>query len=292
MGWRAVRKVFVEWDVAGAEWVIVAYLSRDPNMLEVVRSGVSPHTATASFATKVPVKLILKEEELLEGCIDPEEIEATRRAEYPEVFELAAFLPTGKTLRQTFKTANHSLNYGLGYKAFALRNEISEAEGQKIHTLYHEEAYPCVQKVFQAGVRDEIRRTGALVNCFGRRREFLGEPGPELWLDAYAHIPQSTVFDLTRLAMVHVYHQEPEAELISQDHDAITAQLPPDPELIAGVVGRVKRVLSHPLVYGGESFTLGNDAKMGLSRAKRGMVKVSDDPAQVSEALARLGSEA
>lgn len=285
-----MRKVFIEFDCAGAEWVIVAYKSRDPNMLSVVKSGVSPHVATASFATKVPVELVLKEEELLEGAIDPEEIKRVRTAHYPEIFDLAAFLPTGKTLRQTFKTANHSLNYGLSYKAFALRNEITEAEAKKIVELYHGEAYPGVRGVYQREVREEIRKTGYLRNCFGRVREFLGEPGPELWLDAYAHIPQSTVFDLTRLAMVHVYRNEPDAELIAQDHDAITVQTVPDAEVIVGLVERIKAKLSTPLSYGGESFTLGVDAKMGLSRSKRSMVKVTADVEQVREALGRLAA--
>lgn len=101
-----------------------------------------PHVATAAFATKVPSELVLKEEKLLEGVIDPEEILAVRRKEYPEIFDLALFLPKAKTLRQTFKGANHSLNYGLGYKQFALRNEISEVEGKTIYQLYHTQAYP------------------------------------------------------------------------------------------------------------------------------------------------------
>ena len=238
-----MRKVFVEFDLAGAEWVIVAYLAQDPNMIGVVESGVSPHVATASFATKVPAELVLKEEKLLEGCIDPEEIEKVRRTAYPEIFDIATFLPQSKTLRQTFKGANHSLNYGLGYKAFALRNGISEAEAKKIHTLYHQEAYPGIKGTFHKFVQRELRTKGYLENCFGRRRDFLSDPGPETFLDAYAHIPQSTVFDVTRLAMVHVYHEEPDAELIAQDHDAITTQLPPVATLIAETVGRVGAVL-------------------------------------------------
>ena len=287
-----MRKVFVEFDLAGAEWVIVAYLARDPNMLSVVKSGVSPHVATATFATKVPNDLVLREEKLLDGCIDPEEIRQTRETHYPEIFNLAAFLPTGKTLRQTFKTANHSLNYGLGYKAFALRNEITEAEAKLIVTLYHNRAYPGVQQTFHRFIKDSIRRDGSLTNCFGRRRDFLGEPGDEVYRDAYAHIPQSTVFDLTRLAMVHVYHHEPLAELISQDHDAITIQMSPDAGAVSETVGRIREVLSHPLTYGGETFNLNTDAKMGLSRNKRAMVKATSDPAQVQEGLDRLGKVA
>lgn len=283
-----MRKVFVEFDLAGAEWCIVAYLAQDTNMISVVESGVSPHVATASFATKVPRELVLKEETLLEGCIEPEEIERVRREAYPEIFDLAAFLPQGKTLRQTFKGANHSLNYGLGYKAFALRNAITEAEAKRIHGLYHGEAYPGVSGTFHKYVQREIRSKGYLENCFGRRRDFLSDPGPETFLDAYAHVPQSTVFDVTRLAMVHVYREEPDAELIAQDHDAITTQLPPVATLIAETVGRVGKVLAHPLSYGGRTFSLGADAKMGLSRNKRAMVKVTSDPAQVQDALERV----
>lgn len=282
------RKVFVELDLAGAEWVVVAYLAQDARMIEVVESGVSPHVATASFATKVPHSLILREEEMLEGCIDPEEIARVRRESYPEVFELAAFLPASRTLRQSFKGANHSLNYGLGYKSFALRNGITEVEAKKIHTLYHKEAYPGVQGTFHRFVQAALREKGYLENCFGRRRDFLAEASHETFLDAYAHIPQSTVFDVTRLGMVHVYREERSAELISQDHDAITSQLPPDAEEIAGFVGRLANVLSVPLFYGGRTFSLSADAKMGLTRNKRAMVKVTSDPAQVRDALKRV----
>lgn len=107
-----------------------------------------------------------------------------------------------------------------------------------------------MQKTFQAGVRKEIRERGYLVNCFGRRRDFLSEPSPETYLDAYAHIPQSTVFDLTRLAMVHIYQHEPEVELIAQDHDSVTAQVPPDAELIAGLYTRLAPHLGHPSTTG------------------------------------------
>jgi hypothetical protein len=88
--------------------------------------------------------------------------------------------------------------------------------------------------------------------------------------------------------MVHVYREERAAELISQDHDAITAQLPPDADEIAGFVGRLTDVVGVSLAYGGREFSLSADAKMGLTRNKRSMVKVTADPAQVRDALERV----
>lgn len=282
------RKLFVEFDLAGAEWVIVAFIAQDPAMISVFRSGMSPHVATANFMYDVPIETIEHEEKLLEGEIDPERIKAVRKEHHPELFKPGAKLPAAKTLRQTAKACNHALNYGLGYKQFAMRLEIPEAEAKIMRTLYHDKAYPGVSRTFWKYVQSEIKTTGSLTNCFGRRRDFYEEPGPTLWLDAYAHLPQSTVADIIRLGMVHIYHHERGAELMAQDHDSVTAQVRNDPEYVADFVGRMQEVLGVALEYGGETFSLGVDAKAGFTRNKRRMVKVTNDAAQCRASLEKL----
>lgn len=245
--------ILLELDCAGAEWFIVGYIGRVVAMIEAHRRELDPHSLTASrmFACTY--------------------LEAKADSDAPE------------GLRQRGKRCNHSLNYGLGWDAFSIRYDMTAAEAKELRRLYHA-AYPEVEKGFWAYVKDEILRTGALVNCFGRVRTFLSEPGPLLWLDAYAHLPQSTVYDLTRLAMVEAYHL-PQVQLRSQDHDAITLHLRADPVLLAETVECLGAALRTPLTYSGETFSLGVDAKIGYTRGKKTMVKVTDDAAQCREAI-------
>lgn len=268
-----MRKLLVELDLAGAEWVITAHLSADPAMMQVFRNGQDPHVATACFMFDATADEVREDERLHEGSQD--------------------------TLRQRGKRSNHSLNYGLGYKQYALRYGMPEPEGLRLRTLYHTKAYPRVsgglwkrgaraqpEDGYWPWVQDQVRRTGRLVDCFGECRDFYTTPGEELWLDAYAHLPQSTVAGIIRLGMAHVYRDERHAELIAQDHDSITAQVPCAPEYIRGFAERTIGALSPTLCYSGIEFTLGVDAKVGYCRNKLRMVKLSkflEDPECLSE---------
>lgn len=256
-----MRQVFLEFDLAGAEWVIVAHLAQDPDMLAVYDQGLDAHVHTAHLMFGIP----------------KEEIKRIEKEE-----------PGPETPRQRGKRCNHGLNYDLGYKAFALRYLIPEGDAKDLVDRYHS-AYPGVRRTFHRYVRDSIRRNGYLMNCLGRRRDFLGEPSDDLFRDAYAHIPQSTVADIMRRGLVHVYHNERLVQLMAQDHDSMTVQLPSEATLISDFVGRIIPILQPTLNYGGRDFVLGVDAKVGLTRGKRDLVTVTSDPGQVKEALEGLG---
>ena len=58
-------KLFIELDKTGAEWVVVAYLSGDAQMLKVVESGESPHPMTGHLISGVPIPVIEKEDKLI-----------------------------------------------------------------------------------------------------------------------------------------------------------------------------------------------------------------------------------
>ena len=115
--------MLLEFDLAGAEWVIVAYLSGDKNMLETVHSGESPHVCTGHLMTRVPKALIEKEQKFLSSATDPDLIAEMRRQHIPELFDDPTyFLPRTMTIRQMGKKSNHGLNYNLKYRHFALNH--------------------------------------------------------------------------------------------------------------------------------------------------------------------------
>ena len=46
--------ILLELDLAGADWVIVAYESQDENMLTIVEEGLDPHASTGSLISGAP----------------------------------------------------------------------------------------------------------------------------------------------------------------------------------------------------------------------------------------------
>lgn len=301
-------KIFLSFDLAGAEWVIVAHLTGDPNMLRVATGTGSPHVATASLMFGVPEDYVKMEEKALEGCTLASELAAFRKehgvADRP--------IPATNTARQAGKMCNHALNYGLGWKKFAERVSVPAIEAKRLISLYRgppqktfgpglprnqEPAYPGILAWHEA-VQEQVACNGYLVNCFERRRDFYSEPGPELWTDCYAYLPQSTVFDVTRIGMVRLYDQEPYFELLMQVHDEVAGQAEADPALLTDLIPRAIDHLSVPLTYTGavdgieRTFTLGVDCKIGFSKNKRLMVgaRPGDDMrGAIDKALALVG---
>ena len=86
------QKLLIELDKAGAEWVVVAYLSGDGQMLKVLRSTRSPHVITGSLISGCPQDLVEKESKLVGLQTDPNLVE-TSRQELPELQGNGYFLP-------------------------------------------------------------------------------------------------------------------------------------------------------------------------------------------------------
>ena len=213
--------LLVELDKAGAEWVIVAYLTCDGAMLQIVESGISPHTATAVLISHSNKKFVEEESKLVGMNTDQTKISELRTV---LAIEEGWYLPRSMSLRQAGKKSNHGLNYDMKYKRFALELEIMETEANELVERYHS-AYPGVRQ-WHKHIQDQLRRNRMLTNCFDRQRRFMDGWGPQLFDAAYAFIPQSTVFDITRVGMIGWQNDEnmDKVELLAQTHDSLTFQ--------------------------------------------------------------------
>lgn len=262
--------MFVEFDLAGAEWVIVAYLADDANMIAIAESGESPHTATGSLISRAPKALVEKEHKLLGSMTDPDGLLMMRKKLLPELFEGDYFIPRIFTIRQAGKKSNHGLNYDMRYRRFALENEMPEKDAEMIVNLYHDEAYPGIRKTFHADVKEDLRkRDRTLVNLMGRKVRLLEQAGSDLWDAAYSFKPQSTVFDICRQAMVSAYNDYRDEHfkhmnLAAQVHDSILVEWP-DSEAaeLVPFARKMVALMSPQLEAKGRTFTLGVDAKVG-----------------------------
>lgn len=282
--------ILVEFDEAGAEWVVVAYLAGDKNMIDVVESGRSPHVVTGALISGASEDFVLQDHKAVGGNTDPDTIRAIRSGlSIPP----GIFLPRSMSIRQAGKKSNHGCNYYMRYKRFALENEMPETDAEPIVEFYSTKAYPGLQDYWK-GIQSTLKTNGRILeNCFGRKVRIMGEWGVELWMAAYAFTPQSTVFDVCRRGMIRAYNDDTlvfhDMHLGAQVHDSIMANYPTpavqdDWYALATFIHRmVHQHMRSELRYRGAAdgverrFTLGVDAKIGHDWGTMHSIKVGHD---------------
>lgn len=274
-----------EIDKAGAEWVVVAYSSGDPEMLRVVEEGIDPHIHTAALMTGLDKEVIALEDKYVKHLTDPDEIgrirnELRKDSAVARELDRAKFLPRSMGIRQAGKKANHGLNYGEGHRMFAMMNEIPEKEAKIIVDKYSGEVYTSIPLWWEK-VQNQLRQDRTLVNCFGRKCRFLGEWGNDLFKAAYSFEPQSTVVDIINRGLVKAYKDTEGVmaiqELLGQVHDSALGQTPlrasfedeadetSEYEGIAWALIRIAEYMNPELEISGRSFKIGNELKVGTS---------------------------
>lgn len=270
--------IFLDFDKAGAEWVIVAYLTGDPRMLDVIRRGISPHVVTGSLISRVPEELVERENKIVGKHTDPTLIDELR-AQIPELRRGDFFIPRTMSIRQMGKKSNHGLNYDESYKTFALINEIDEVEARTIVSLYKTQAYPGLP-AWHEEIREQLRKDRTLTNCFGYKRRFLDAWGPDLFRAAYAQLPQSTNVQMVNRGMRLGYADEsPEfrrADLKAQVHDSLLWQYPErDLKACAAFSWKLAMDYMRPRCeYRGVEFFVETDLKVGVSWAEEALKEV------------------
>ena len=283
--------MFVEFDLAGAEWVVVAYLAGDQNMIDIVESGRSPHVATGSLLTGVPEDLVIREHELLGSATDPDGLLMVRNAELPELMNGGYFIPRSMTIRQAGKKSNHGLNYDMRYKRFALENEMTETDAKPIVDKYHNDAYPGIRNVFHEEVRQELKKNDrTLVNLLGRRVRLMDQAGPDLWDKAYSYKPQSTVADIILRGVVSAYNDDSPLMaymgLRANVHDSVLVNWPDAmQEELPAFVAKMIGYLSPELECKGRRFTLSVDVKVGPNWGAMEKLRLSKTPKHTTEEL-------
>lgn len=241
-------------DLSQAENRIVAYTAPEPNMMKAFEDGIDIHRSTAALIFNKPWKEISDESgsSSIGGGL------------YSERF--------------WGKKSNHSLNYDLSFRAFALVCEIQDAEAKYIVDRYHS-VYPGVRQ-YHAWIRAQLSKDRTLINCLGRRRLFTGRWGDDLWKQAYAFIPQSTVADIINMRGMAFVMDSPYfkgAEILNQVHDSLVLQISYEQVPVIRHAEMLKRLvdsLQTPLSYRGMSFSIPADTHVGITLNKKKLVGV------------------
>ena len=183
--------VFVEADQSQAEARVSSLLAEDYEFLALF-DKVDTHKLTATYITGKAMESISKDE------------------------------------RQLGKKGRHSANYDVGSKRLSLFAEVSVAVATRTLNIIHKKS-PNIRDVFHKDVRDHLQRDKMiLMTPFGRYRQFYEQWGDNLFKDGYAHIPQSTVSDQTKLALLNIIDRASYFQLLLESHDGFLGQVPED----------------------------------------------------------------
>lgn len=261
--------VIYSFDLSQIENRIVAYVGGVLSQIEAFEQGIDLHTLTASVILNKPFDQISNKD----GSSD---------------------LGDGRQSERFWgKKGNHSYNYDYGYKAFALKYEVTESEAKMIFAKL-DKGYPQIRSVYHAIIQNMLQGTGGypartVTNLFGRNRLFLGPVIPSFpnsplaacqatWREGYAQLPQSTTADkINEQGLEYIYYNKHlfgPVELLAQIHDNVTTQIPLSIPLIehARMILLIKQSLETPIYWHNREIATPVDLSIGFNMYKEQMV--------------------
>lgn len=258
--------ILVAADLSQAESWIVAYLADEPNMKHSLHNS-DIHRDTAGNA------LFFGEV----GCAHE-----WNPPQGPATCKLCNNVVT-KVMRYVGKRYNHASAYRMGYnRAAQVINKDSDkppyvtvtfAESKQFSTRWH--SYYNL-KAWWADIERQLDSGRTLITPYDRSRIFYQAWGDELFKEATAYIPQSTVSDHCKgrvhselgieggLKMIYkelIKPYYPQHKMVNESHDSCILEVPYalGPEILERTMGYLRR----PLVVNGETFTIPVDGEIG-----------------------------
>jgi len=269
-------------DLSQIENRIVAYVGGVIPQIEAFEQGIDLHRMTASVIFNKPYDQISS----VDGSSD---LGDGRQSE-----------------RYWGKKGNHAINYDVGYKTFALKNEMPEGESKYIIETIHK-GYPQIRGGYHQIIQNMLKRDRMIINLFGRRRLFLGPIIPSYpnvpksacentYREAYAHMAQSTCADkINEQGIEFIYYNQhlfKPVELLAQIHDSVVFQIPValNWESHAIILLRIKQSLETPLIWHEREIKTPADLSIGFNMCKEEMVemKSKEIPTSINQLASKL----
>lgn len=244
--------LLVNFDLAQAESWIVAYLANEQTIKHVLQTG-DFHRETGQRALN---KYTDEEWLLLDDSVR-------------------------KVLRYTGKRYNHASAYRMGaFRAAEVINKdsdkppyvtVSVAESKEYYQAWH--SYYNIKPWWNA-IEYELNQTRTLKTPYGRIRYFFNSWGDELFKEATAFVPQSTVADHMNGAVqdelgveggvLWVYRKFMKPgfiKIVNQSHDSILCEI--HKKDVLDLCPQIQKELLRPIVMNGEEFTIPVDCEIG-----------------------------
>jgi|SRR5215831_3723550 len=208
--------VLIEPDLSGAEARVVALLANDEHLLKVFRFEIDVHRFTAcQVAGRVPT--------LFEEFWEADDERSRELAK--EINRVMKGLIDDE-MRQMGKKFRHACHYAMGKYEASVQAGIPEWKAAQILESVHS-TNPNIRGVFHAEIQLALKYGDRkLRSPNGRERLFLNRWGDDLFKEAYAQIPQSTVSDQNKKAARACERRIPSLQILSESHDSFLGQLP------------------------------------------------------------------
>lgn len=245
-------KYLVSFDLAQAETWLVAYLANEPTMKEVLMFG-DIHRETGQNALfKIP----------------DSEWEALPKDEM-------------KVMRYVGKRYNHATAYRMGpARACEVINKdsdkppfvtVTHAESKKFYEAWHDH-YNI--KGWWDEIEYQLGQTHTLRTPYGRIRYFFAQWGNELFKEATAYVPQSTVADHLNgavqdelgieggfLKVDEKFVLPGHIKIINQAHDSILFEV--NKQDASDILPQIHQLILRPLIVKDQQFTIPVDCEVG-----------------------------
>jgi len=269
-------------DLSQIENRIVAYVGGVLSQIKAFEEGIDLHRMTASVIFNKPYDKISAEDG-------------------------SSTLGDGRQSERFWgKKGNHATNYDVGYKTFALKNEMTETEAKRTLELIHR-GYPQIRGGYHLVIQQMLKKNRIVTNLMGRNRLFLGPIIPSYpnvpkgaclntYREAYAQLPQSTTADkINEQGIEFIYYNQDlfkPVELLTQIHDSVVFQIPlsvPWNEQ-AKILLRIKRSLEQPLYWHKQEIKTPADLCIGYNMCKEDMVelKSKEIPSSITSLATKL----
>lgn len=159
------------------------------------------------------------------------------------------------------KRTVHASNYGLGPILFSVLIKQSVKEAKEIMTRYHNHAPEIV--AWHHEIQEELRKR-KLVTPFGRQRWFRNRYGEDMFREAYAHLPQSTIADYCHQAMIKIEYWLPEgAEIVQEGFDSLIIERSDSEATSQAIEGIIRGAFDKTIFWKGEEFKIPVERKVG-----------------------------
>ena len=188
--------VFLEVDLAQAEARVVALLSEDYELLERLKdSTFDMHRWTAGMVFIKNEKEISKDE------------------------------------RQMGKTVRHAGNYDVGWRTLVDTVQTDSMRYGKLEVISRYKAETCLENFHDASprikhtyhqeIKETLRSQRKLISPQGRVREFFETLHERTYKDGYSTIPQATISDHTKQAMIDLDKMDLDIKFYLEAHDSL-----------------------------------------------------------------------
>lgn len=191
--------VYMEGDGGSAESRVVAVLAEDYDMLKSHDVKPKIHARTAGALFDIDPLLITKD--------------------FPIIPDI------GMTYYDMGKRTRHAGHLGVTEFRLAQLTHLDIQTCREKLAKFHA-ANPKIRGIFHHETYEQVKKTGQLRSPFGRVRQFFERLHPSIAKEIYANLPQSTVSDQTKFAMLAIAKRAKDfAFMVYEGHDAAMAEV-------------------------------------------------------------------